>query len=131
MQTTNLTLKQFAEIKTMIKSRCCNCYQGNCLLLDDGDSHTCPQLITPSHIICRYFLDCVLPSDNPLMKSVTGQMPVETIVCALCGKKTERTGRNQKLCPDCAKKKQRQRNAEYMSAKRSRVDVYDAPKPPK
>ena len=29
MQTINLTLKQFAEIKTMIKSRCCNCYQGN------------------------------------------------------------------------------------------------------
>ena len=29
------------------------------------------------------------------------------------------------------KKKQRKRNAEYMSAKRSRVDVYDAVKPPK
>ena len=131
MQKPKLTLKQFAEIKTMIKSRCCNCYQGNCLLLDDGDSHTCPQLITPSRIICRYFLDCVLPSDNTLMKSVTGQTPAETIVCALCGSKTEKTGRNQKFCPDCARKKQRQRNAEYMSAKRSRVDVYDALKPPK
>ena len=131
MQTINLTLKQFSEIKTMIKSRCCNCYQGNCLLLDDGDTHTCPQLITPSHIICRYFLACVLPSGNALLKSVTGQTPVETIVCALCCKKTERTGRNQKFCSDCAKKKQRKRNAEYMSAKRSRVDVYDAVKPPK
>ena len=131
MQTINLTLKQFAEIKTMIKIRCCNCYQGNCLLLDDGDSHTCPQLITPSHIICRYFLDCVLPSDKAIMKSATGQTPAETVVCALCGSKTERTGRNQKFCPDCAMKKQRQRNAEYMSAKRSRVDVYDALKPPK
>ena len=38
MQKLKLTLKQFAEIKTMIKSRCCNCYQGNCLLLDDGDT---------------------------------------------------------------------------------------------
>ncbi|MBQ8503344.1 MAG: hypothetical protein IJ491_03600, partial [Clostridia bacterium] len=56
---------------------------------------------------------------------------VVMMVCSLCGKKTERTGRNQKFCPDCAKKKQRQRNAEYMSAKRSRVDVYDALKPPK
>ena len=131
MQKLKLTLKQFAEIKTMIKSRCCNCYQGNCLLLDDGDTHTCPQLITPSHIICRYFLACVLPSDNALLKSITGQTPVETVVCALCGSKTGRTGRNQKFCPDCAKKKQRQRNAEYMSAKRSRVDVYDVLKPPK
>ena len=99
MQTINLTLKQFSEIKTMIKSRCCNWYQGNCLLLDDGDSHTCPQLITPSHIICRYFLDCVLPSDKALMKSVTGQTPAETVVCALCGSKTERTGRNQSSVP--------------------------------
>ena len=131
MQKLKLTLKQFAEIKTMIKSRCCNCYQGNCLLLDDGDTHTCPQLITPSHIICRYFLDSVLPSDNALKKSVTGQSPTETVICALCSSKTERTGRNQKFCPDCAKKKQRQRNAEYMSAKRSRVDVYNALKPPK
>ena len=87
MQKLNLTLKQFAEIKTIIKSRCCNCYQGNCLLLDDGDTHTCPQLITPSHIICRYFLACVLPSDNALLKSVTGQTPAETIVCALCVRK--------------------------------------------
>ena len=85
MQKLNLTLKQFAEIKALIKSRCCNCYQGNCLLLDDGDTHTCPQLITPSHIICRYFLACVLPSDNALLKSVTGQAPAETLVCALCG----------------------------------------------
>lgn len=131
MQTINLTLKQFAEIKTMIKSRCCNYYQSNCLLLDNGDSQTCPQKITPSHIICRYFLDCVLLSDNALLKSISGQTPVETVVCALCGSKTERTGRNQKFCPDCAKKKQRQRNAEYMSAKRSRVDVYDALKPSK
>ena len=100
MQKLKLTLKQFAEIKTMIKSRCCNCYQGNCLLLDDGDTHTCPQLITPSHIICRYFLDCVLPSDNALMKSVTGHTTAETVICALCGSKTERTGRNQKFCPD-------------------------------
>ena len=130
MQKLNLTLKQFAEIKTMIKSRCCNCYQGNCLLLDDGDTHTCPQLITPSHIICRYFLDAVLPADKTLLKDLRSESVV-MMVCSLCGKKTERTGRNQKFCPGCAKKKQRQRNAEYMSAKRSRVDVYDALKPPK
>ena len=130
MQTIKLTLKQFAEIKTMIKSRCCNCYQGNCLLLDDGDAYTCPQLITPSHIICRYFLDAVLPADKMLLKDLRSESVV-MMVCSLCGKKTERTGRNQKFCPACAKKKQRQRNAEYMSAKRSRVDVYDALKPPK
>ena len=130
MQKLKLTLKQFAEIKKMIKSLCCNCYQGNCLLLDDGDSHTCPQLITPSHIICRYFLDTVLPADKTLHRSLISDPTAEMLTCALCGRKTERTGRNQKFCPDCAKVKQRKRNAEYMSAKRSRVDVYGALKPP-
>ena len=131
MQTINLTLKQFAEIKTMIKSCCCYCYQGNCLLLDDGDSHTCTQLITPSHIICRYFIDAVLPADKTLHRSLINAPTAVMLTCSLCGKKTERTGRNQKFCPGCAKKKQRQRNAEYMSAKRSRVDIYDVLKPPK
>ena len=128
MQKINLNSQSFSSVMTLIKKQCCNYYQGNSLLLDDGDTHTCPQLITPSHIICRYFLDAVLPADKTLLKDLRSESVV-MMVCSLCGKKTERTGRNQKFCPDCAKKKQRQRNAEYMSAKRSRVDVYDALKP--
>ena len=64
MQKFKLTPKQFADIKVLIKSRCCNCHNGNCLLLNDGDAHTCLQLLTPSHIICRYFLEVVLPYDK-------------------------------------------------------------------
>ena len=130
MKKINLNSQSFSSVMTLIKKQCCNYYQGNCLLLDDGDTHTCPQLITPSHIICRYFLDAVLPADKTLLKDLRSESVV-MMVCSLCGKKTERTGRNQKFCPDCAKEKQRQRNAEYMSARRSRVDVYDALKPPK
>lgn len=131
MQTINLNPQSFSSVMTLIKKQCCNYYQSNCLLLDDGDSHTCPQKITPSHIICRYFLDAVLPADKTLMKALKSVPTAVMLTCSLCGSKTERTGRNQKFCPDCAKKKQRQRNAEFMSAKRSRVDVYDALKPPK
>lgn len=131
MQKINLNLQSFSSVMTLIKKQCCNYYQGNCLLLDDGDSHTCPQRITPSHIICRYFLDSVLPADKTLQRSLISNTTAIMLTCALCGRKTERTGRNQKFCPACAKKKQRQRNAEYMSAKRSRMDVYDAVKPPK
>lgn len=130
MQKINLNSQSFSSVMTLIKKQCCNYYQCNCLLLDDGDSHTCPQRITPSHIICRYFLDTVLPADKVLHRSLISDPTAEMLTCALCRRKTERTGRNQKFCPDCAKIKQRKRNTEYMSAKRSRVDVYGALKPP-
>ena len=120
MQKLNLNSQSFREVTKLIKSQCCNYQQGNCLLLDDGDMHTCPQFITPSHIICKYFLEAVLPGDKTLMKSIKEQKSIETITCAICGKKTERTDRNQKFCTECAKLKQRQRNAEFMAGKRSK-----------
>lgn len=70
MQKLKLNPQLFEKVSTLIKTGCCNCYEENCLLLDDGEAHICPQLITPSHIICRYFLECVLPSDKALQKRI-------------------------------------------------------------
>ena len=66
-----LTPQLFEKVSTLIKTQCCNCFEENCRLLDDGEAHTCPQLITPSHIICRYFLECVLPGAKALLKGIT------------------------------------------------------------
>ncbi len=71
MQKLKLNPQLFEKVSTLIKTECCNCYEENCLLLDDRDTHTCPQLITPSHIICRYFLESVLPGDKALLKLIT------------------------------------------------------------
>ena len=71
MQKLNLTPQLFEKVSVLIKKECCNCYEDNCLLLDDGETHICPQLITPSHIICRYFLEYVLPGDKTLLKRIT------------------------------------------------------------
>ena len=71
MQKLKLNPQLFETVSSLIKTQCCNCYEENCLLLDDGDTHTCPQLITPSHIVCRYFLESVLPDDNTLLKRIT------------------------------------------------------------
>lgn len=70
MQKFKLNSQLFSGVADLIKTRSCNCYEENCLLLDDGEAHICPQLITPSHIICRYFLECVLPSDKALQKRI-------------------------------------------------------------
>ena len=71
MQKLKLNPQLFEKLSTLIKTECCNCYEENCLLLDDGDTHICPQLITPSHIVCRYFLEAVLPDNKILQKRIT------------------------------------------------------------
>ena len=71
MQKLKLNPQLFEKVSTLIKTECCNCYEENCLLLDDGDTHICPQLIIPSHIICRYFLESVLPGDKKLLNQIT------------------------------------------------------------
>ncbi len=71
MQKLKLNSQSFDKVVSLIKAQCCNCYDGNCLLLDDGETHICPQLITPSHIVCRYFLESVLPGDRALQKRIT------------------------------------------------------------
>ena len=70
MQKLKLNTQLFKEVVNLINTQCCNCYEENCLLLDDGETHICPQLITPSHIVCRYFLESVLPGNKALMKRI-------------------------------------------------------------
>ena len=70
MQKLKLNTQSFKEVVNLIKTQCCNCYEESCLLLDDGEAHICPQLITPSHIVCRYFLESVLPENKALMKRI-------------------------------------------------------------
>lgn len=71
MQKLKLNSRLFEKVSTLIKTGCCNCYEENCLLLDDGENHIYPQLITPSHIVCRYFFESVLPWDKALLKQIT------------------------------------------------------------
>ena len=71
MQKLKLNPQLFEKVSSLIKTQCCNCYEENCLLLDDGEAHICPQLITSSHIICRYLLQSVLPCDKALLKLIT------------------------------------------------------------
>lgn len=70
MRKLKLNSQSFDKVVSLIKAQCSNCCDDNCLLLDDGESHICPQLITPSHIICRYFLEAVLPGDKKLLKQI-------------------------------------------------------------
>ena len=61
---------QVEQVNVLVLSACTNCQNGCCLLLDDGDSHPCVQLLSISGICCRYLLTAVLPTDEMLYQSV-------------------------------------------------------------
>lgn len=51
---------QRKQANPLIRRECCNYEDGNCMLLDDGDAHTCPQAISFS-VCCKWFRWSVLP----------------------------------------------------------------------
>ena len=58
-----MTPAQRKQANALIRRECC-CYEdGNCMLLDDGDTHTCPQTISFS-VCCKWFRWAVLPLDR-------------------------------------------------------------------
>ena len=58
-----LSPRQSRKVNTLVKKECCNCENGNCILLDDGDTCVCPQLISYS-LLCKWFRIAVLPLDK-------------------------------------------------------------------
>ncbi len=96
-----ITPDQSKKINALVRKCCANCVRGNCLLLDDGDEHPCPQLISCSRIMCNYLQDVVLPIDFDLYSEICGG---KTKRCKLCGRAFIMKSRNQRYCRDCAER---------------------------
>lgn len=110
-----MNTQQKQKAFTLIKSSCANYYEGNCLLMDDGEPHPCPQLITAS-LICRYFRDAVLPADKELHTEILGPEAVKT--CEVCKKPFRAISNRAKYCARCAQKVRLKRQREYMQKPR-------------
>ena len=65
--------EQVEPVRQLARSGCCNCSDGNCLLLDDGEAQACVQLICFSAIYCRHFRDRVLPAKKELYNEIIKQ----------------------------------------------------------
>lgn len=68
-----LTAKQSAKVRKLARRECCNCVDGNCLLLDNGEECKCVQLISRYGIYCNYFLKAVLPIEKELYDEILQQ----------------------------------------------------------
>lgn len=119
-QILTLTPKQSRSVNKLIRRECCNYDNGNCVLLDDGDACVCPQTITYSHIICKWFRKAVLPIDKDLHTEIT--KPKNLKRCANCGKNFESNANKTKYCDNCRIIVRRKKKAEYERNRRLRVD---------
>ena len=103
-----INAKQSDLIKRMVRKRCCNCVDNNCLLLDDGEEHKCVQLISCTGIYCNYFLEAVFPNDKPLLVTVEKQNKDKKL-CRLCGKGFVSKSKDRKYCKECTKRRKAQK----------------------
>lgn len=110
-----LSPQQSRRVNSLVKRECCNCDGGNCLLLDDGGTCICPQLISYS-LLCKWFRNAVLPADKELYVAI--YKTDDRRRCAVCGEPLfpAPTGRNiariagsdkdanrpQSVCANCA-----------------------------
>ena len=107
------------RINELVRKRCCNYTEGNCLLLDNGDPCVCPQTISYS-LICKWFRTSVLPNDSGLYIKL--MKPNNKKMCTVCGVTYIPTGHRTKYCDKCRrtmrlkKDAERKRNKRLMSA---------------
>ena len=77
-----ITPPQKRRASGLIRRECCNCEDGNCLALDDGDTCACPQMISFS-VCCKWFRWAVLPLDRTLEAEIYRDRDLKR--CAECG----------------------------------------------
>lgn len=67
------TGRQSAKVRKLARKKCCNCIDGKCLLLNDGEENTCVQLLSRHGIYCTYFREAVLPAEKELYEEILQQ----------------------------------------------------------
>ena len=114
-----MTPAQRKQANALIRRECCNYEDGNCMLLDDGDAHTCPQAISFS-VCCKWFRWSVLPQIGTLEAEIFRDKDLKR--CAVCGRVFVPKSNRAKYCPDCAARVHRRQKTESERKRRSCVD---------
>lgn len=114
-----MTPAQRKQANTLIRRECCHCDDGNCIALDDGDTHACPQLISFS-VCCKWFRWAVLPLAGTLEAEIYRGNDLKR--CTVCGRAFVPKSNRGKYCPDCAASVHRRQKAESERKRRSSVD---------
>ena len=111
-----MSAEQARKARKMIRTLCANCDGNNCLLLDDGESCVCPQLIT-STLICKYFRAAVLPEDRELQTALLFLRDAKR--CESCGSLFVPASNRGKYCAECAVIEQRKKTRDRVRRHRA------------
>ena len=114
-----MTPAQRKQAASLIRRECCCCEGGNCIVLDDGDTHTCPQTISFS-VCCKWFRWSVLPQIGTLEAEIFRDKDLKR--CAVCGGVFVPKSNRAKYCPGCAARVHRRQKTESERKRRSAVD---------
>ena len=114
-----MTPAQRKQAASLIRRECCCCEDGNCIVLDDGDTCTCPQTVSFS-VCCKWFRWAVLPLDGTLEAEIFRDKDLKR--CAVCGGVFVPKSNRAKYCPGCAARVHRRQKTESERKRRSAVD---------
>ena len=114
-----MTPAQRKQANALIRRECCNCEDGDCIALDDGDTCTCPQMISFS-VCCKWFRWSILPQIGMLEAEIFRDKELKR--CAVCGRVFVPKSNRGKYCPDCAARVHRRQKTESERKRRSAVD---------
>lgn len=115
--TVKINSSQSRRINALIKKLCCNYDNSNCLLLDDGEEHSCVQCISRYGIYCNYFKQAGLPADKELFAEI--MKPANERQCQICKASFVPKANNQRYCSACAAVQARKKAAERQRRKRA------------
>lgn len=116
-----MTPSQRKRANALIRKICCNYDDGNCLLLDDGDSCDCVQSISYS-VNCKFFRRVLLEDKEGLSLKAEIFRDDTTKRCAVCGKAFQSKSSSAKYCANCAVTVQKRQKAVHARKRRARVE---------
>ena len=114
-----MTPAQKKQAASLIRRECCCFEDSNCVVLDDGDTCTCPQTVSFS-VCCKWFRWAVLPLDGALEAEIFRDKDLKR--CAVCGGVFVPKSNRAKYCPGCAARVHRRQKTESERKRRSAVD---------
>ena len=96
-----MTPRQRQQAVRLIQKVCYNYNDGNCILLDEGETCVCPQSISYS-VNCKFFRRVLLEDKEGLSLKAELFRNETTKRCAVCGKAFQSKSNNAKYCVVCA-----------------------------
>jgi hypothetical protein len=116
-----MTTRQRQRANMLIRKICCHYDNGNCILLDDGNEHICPQSISYS-VNCKFFRRVLLEDKEGQSLKAEIFKDDTTKQCAVCGRAFQSKSNSAKYCSDCALTVQKQQKAAHARKRRSGVE---------